>query len=120
MIICNFIKVGKVSDFRKIMISFKIVTFKRFVRKIVKFKQIIVKFWEIVTVWADFGFKIVTFQCFGRKIVKFKQIILNLLKIVTFWANHYFFWIPTLFPSSFLIAVQRYCHKDLEALGEVN
>ena len=29
------------SDFRKIMICFKIVTFKRFGRKIVKFKQII-------------------------------------------------------------------------------
>ena len=65
------------SDFRKIMICFKIVTFKRFGRKIVKFKQIILHFGKIVTIWADLSFKIVTFQCFERKIVKFKQIILN-------------------------------------------
>ena len=37
-------KVGKVIEFRKIMICFKIVTFKRFGQKIVKFKQIILKF----------------------------------------------------------------------------
>ena len=49
-------KVGKVSDFRKIMICFKIVTFKRFGRKIVKFKQIIFKIGKIVTFksfWAN-------------------------------------------------------------------
>ena len=70
-------KVGEVSDFIKIMICFKIVTFKSFGRKIFKFKQIILNFGKIAPIWGDLCLKILAFQCFGRKIVKFKQIILH-------------------------------------------
>ena len=50
-------KVGKVWDFIKIMICFKIV----------KFKQIIFNFVKIVTFGQTICFKIVTFKSFGRK-----------------------------------------------------